>query len=73
MLLTPAGEDVVVKCNKCSYIANREVATSRINRYPEEPKEMEKVYTPGLKTIEEVAKFLKVPIYKKAKGRPLPE
>jgi len=67
MLLTPSGEDVVVKCNKCSYMANRDVAVSRIKHYPEEEKEMEKVYTPGLKTIPEVAKFLGVEICKKAK------
>jgi prolyl-tRNA synthetase len=64
MVLTDAGEDFVVSCPKCGYAANLEKATSRL-----EPVEdyaatgggtPEPVHTPGLKTVEEVAKFLGV-------------
>lgn len=67
MLLTEAGEDTVVKCASCGYIANREVATGKIERFPEKPLEQEKVHTPDMKSIEDVAKFLNVPERKLAK------
>jgi prolyl-tRNA synthetase len=64
MVFSDAGEDYVVHCAKCGYAANLEKATSTL-----EPVEdlaatgdggPELVETPGMKTIEEVATFLKV-------------
>ena len=64
MVRTPAGEDQVVSCEKCNYAANREKATSKL--WPVEDLAAEgngkpfEVHTPGVKTIEDVAKFLGV-------------
>ncbi|UCF78799.1 MAG: proline--tRNA ligase [Candidatus Eiseniibacteriota bacterium] len=61
MVLAGAGESEVVSCG-CGYSATLE----RGETAPEKPsgkgvelKPLEKVHTPGLKTVEEVAKFLK--------------
>src|SRR5262249_54683995 len=62
MVMTDAGEDMVASCTQCGYAANLEKATSQLaaaqdlsgGAAPEE------VHTPGMKTIEEVAKFLGV-------------
>jgi len=59
-LLCDAGEDTIVACTQCSYIANQEVAVGKIQGFPEEPRPLEKVHTPHMKTIEDVARFLKV-------------
>ncbi len=60
MLMTEMGEDAVVACDSCDYLANMDVATGCIKAYPEEPLPLEKVHTPGMKTIDEVAGFLGV-------------
>ena len=60
MLLCEAGEDTVAACDRCGYLANLEVAEGRIKAFPEDPLPLEKVHTPGTKTIEEVAGFLGV-------------
>ncbi len=59
-----AGEDVIASCPKCGYAANLEKAASRLDSVEElqpagngKPQE---VHTPGMKTIEDVAKFLGV-------------
>jgi prolyl-tRNA synthetase len=62
MVMTEAGEDMVASCCKCGYAANLEKATSRLAPVPDlsgdgAPAE---VHTPGMKTIDEVAKFLGV-------------
>src|SRR5215468_9964570 len=62
MVMTEAGEDMVASCSKCVYAANLEKATSRLAPVPDlsgdgTPAE---VHTPGMKTIDEVAKFLGV-------------
>jgi prolyl-tRNA synthetase len=60
---TSGGEATILICNHCNYAANIEKATSLSMREvakPEEPKQKEMVFTPGMKTIEEVASFLKV-------------
>ena len=64
MVYSDAGEDLVVSCPSCLYAANMEKATSRL----EPVKDLEpagdgnplEVHTPGMKTIEDVAKFLGV-------------
>jgi len=62
MSMTDAGEDVVVSCEKCGYAANQEKATSQLAPAQDLPGdgEPELVHTPGMKTIEDVAKFLGV-------------
>ena len=62
MLLTPVGEDSIVLCNSCDYRANMEAAPNIIENTPgQNPKPLEKVYTPNIHTIEEICDFLKTP------------
>lgn len=61
ILLTEMGEDTIVTCDACGYLANREVAIGRIETFPEEPLVLEEVATPNCKTITEVAEFIGVP------------
>jgi prolyl-tRNA synthetase len=64
VVYTDAGEDFIVSCPNCRYAANLEKATSQLE--PVEDYEAtgagqpELVHTPGLKTVEEVAKYLGV-------------
>ena len=63
MVMTDAGEDLVVSCPHCGYAANLEKATSRVAPAQDLPQTADKpelVHTPGMKTIEEVAKYLGV-------------
>lgn len=62
MMMTEAGEDMVASCGKCGYAANLEKATSQLGPAQDLPGESAptEVHTPGMKTIEEVAKFLGV-------------
>ena len=64
MVRTPAGEDLVVSCEKCGYAANMEKATSRLRPVEDLPAEGNgqplEVHTPGQKTIEDVARYLGV-------------
>ncbi len=64
MVRTPAGEDQVVRCERCSYAANLEKATSKLDPAedlkPEGDGKPLEVHTPGQKTIEAVARFLGV-------------
>ncbi len=61
---TPAGEDQIVSCEKCNYAANLEKATSKLEAVEELKPEGDgkplEVHTPGMKTIEDVARFLGV-------------
>jgi prolyl-tRNA synthetase len=69
MFLTPAGEDTLVLCDGCNYAANRQIAIFRKPRSAKElPGELEKVATPGIKTIESLAEFLGIPKSKTAKA-----
>jgi len=60
--MTDAGEDMVASCEKCDYAANLDKATSQLAPAEDLPGDgkPEEVHTPGMKTIEEVAKFLGV-------------
>lgn len=63
MVFTNAGEDFVVNCEKCGYAANLEKATSKLDAVEDLAPTADKpepVHTPGMKTIEDVAKFLGV-------------
>ncbi|MBN1161903.1 MAG: proline--tRNA ligase [Dehalococcoidales bacterium] len=62
ILTTPAGEDEVIFCPACDYAANAEKASSVKEKIDGgKPLPLETVATPGMKSIEEVAGFLKVP------------
>lgn len=61
MIPCPSGEDVLVKCKKCGYSANKDKAEcSAASGERQAEKKLEEVKTPGCATIEEVSKFLKV-------------
>ncbi len=62
MVESPYGEDTVVLCDKCGYAANTEIAQSNVppaKRFPES-KPLEEIYTPNVRTIDELAQFLNV-------------
>ncbi len=67
-VLADSGEDCLVICQNCQYAANIEQAESRPvreNRSGENSeKPIEKVMTPGKKSVAEVAEFLNVPLQK---------
>jgi prolyl-tRNA synthetase len=64
MVRTPAGEDLIVSCESCNYAANMERATSKLAGVEDLTLEGGggplEVHTPGMKTIEDVARFLGV-------------
>ena len=69
MVLAKNGEDAIVSCNSCSYSANVEKSPVKELKYNESSTDeknlpMEEVYTPNVKTIDEVSKFLKIPVNK---------
>ncbi len=63
MVESDYGEDKLVICPKCGYKANKEVAKSkpRSKSYKGEKKK-EKVYTPSIKSAQEVSDFLSIPL-----------
>jgi prolyl-tRNA synthetase len=62
MVVAESGEDEIIYCPACKYAANTEKAVSVKARVDHgQPLPIEPVSTPGMKTIEEVAAFLKVP------------
>jgi prolyl-tRNA synthetase len=61
VVLADTGEDAVVNCPGCGYAANTEKAElPPPEKDGSEPLPMEKVETPGMKSVEEVSGFLKV-------------
>ncbi|MGD0339326.1 MAG: proline--tRNA ligase [Bacteroidota bacterium] len=70
MVESDFGEDTVILCNECGYAANLEIAASNIagasrtdaNDLPKE------IHTPNIKTIDELADFLKVDAHLCAKS-----
>ncbi len=62
MLITESGEDEIIHCPDCKYVANADKAQGITNKIEgDEPLPLEEVKTPGMATIEEVSGFLKVP------------
>jgi prolyl-tRNA synthetase len=57
MALAENGEAALVYCTNCSYAANTDAASTTVRRTPAvtEPRPLERVATPGLKTIAELA------------------
>ncbi len=66
MVLAETGEDVLAFCEKCGYASNIELTPAISGeKYSSEPeKPLEKVYTPGVRTAQEVADFLGLPVSK---------
>lgn len=62
MVPSPVGEDILIRCLKCGYSANRERAETA--PIPQENtitlQTMKEVHTPNKHTIQEVSEFLKV-------------
>jgi prolyl-tRNA synthetase len=63
MVLADSGEDKIAVCDLCKYAANQERAETRkptdTSPPPPTPKQIEKVHTPNLHTVEEVSTYLK--------------
>ena len=69
LLPTDTGEDTVITCSGCDYVANAEKAESvypTVERETESP--LQEVATPGIKTIAGLAEFLGVPESKTLKA-----
>ncbi|MBM2804898.1 MAG: proline--tRNA ligase [Deltaproteobacteria bacterium] len=65
-VLAESGEDAIVSCNSCDYAANVEKAEVKSERpagreISQESPKLEKVTTPGKKSVPEVAEFLNLP------------
>jgi len=71
MVKSDAGEDTVAYCENCGYAANVEVAQSIANPAPRhnESKEIYEIYTPNVKSIDELCAFLKIDEHETAKSR----
>jgi prolyl-tRNA synthetase len=68
-VLAESGEDAIVSCNKCEYAANVQKAEIKARRpagrdLNEKSPKLEKVSTPGKKSVAEVAEYLKLPAEK---------
>ena len=62
MYVTPIGEDTLALCPDCDYAANLDVADFVKESEESGPaKSIDKVHTPGTKTIEELAAYLDIP------------
>lgn len=80
MVLADTGEDGIVECSNCAYAANTERAERSAaggKAYPDFEKTVEIVDTPGMRTIDEVAGYLKCEPHRliktliyKVKGKP---
>jgi prolyl-tRNA synthetase len=61
MLIAATGEDGIVYCPNCDYAANLEKAQSKKPKFEmKTPLPVEKISTPNIRTIEEVANFVGV-------------
>ena len=65
MVIADSGEDTIAICSKCEYGANIEAATRSFPvNIPEAPEaEFNKFLTPDVKSIDELAEFLKIDPY----------
>lgn len=63
-VLAESGEDEIVFSDGSDYAANMEMATAdvRLSSPPDPVKALQKVATPGVRTIEDVSDFLSVPL-----------
>lgn len=75
MVLTPIGEDTLMLCDACGYAANRQIARFQKPPANDEPQAsgsalapIEKIATPNVTTIADLAAFLDIPASKTAKA-----
>ncbi|MBI3111821.1 MAG: proline--tRNA ligase [Ignavibacteriales bacterium] len=70
MVEAPHGEDTVALCTQCDYAANLEIASSALPKVTrnEGSSNVEEVHTPNVRTIDQLAEFLKVPRERLAKS-----
>jgi prolyl-tRNA synthetase len=61
MFLSESGEDSIAVCDNCTYSANVEVASTRLEKITGEAKELTEIHTPVPGTVEEVSKLLNKP------------
>ena len=64
VLISESGEDSIIICESCNYAANEEKAQSNKSfgiEKESELLEMEKVYTPNVKTIDNLSAYLNIP------------
>lgn len=65
-VLADSGEVEILTCDNCGYTANDERAEMEVTDFEKEnskkakENKIEKVYTPNLKTVEDISRFLKV-------------
>jgi len=65
-VLAESGEDAIVSCNRCEYAANVQKAEIKLRRpaardVTKEARKLQKVSTPGKKSVADVAAFLRLP------------
>ena len=62
MVQSNAGEDTLATCESCGYAANLEIATSKTELIERNKisDEIKNIHTPNVKTIDQLAEFLKV-------------
>jgi prolyl-tRNA synthetase len=69
LFLTPIGEDTALICSGCGYAANAEKAVFRKPvAQPEPALPLEPIATPGLRTIDDLTRFLSIPAAKTLKA-----
>lgn len=68
MLLADIGEDTLAICPECGYKANMEAADLKVVNEPGEVEELEKIYTPDVKTIDALCDFISIPANKLCKA-----
>ncbi|MBI4218616.1 MAG: proline--tRNA ligase [Chloroflexi bacterium] len=69
VLVAESGEDTILLCDRCGYAANSEKASFKKRPLPKEDLlPIEEVHTPGVRTIDGLAKFLRVPTSKTMKA-----
>jgi len=62
MIESPSGEDTVVLCPQCGYAANLEIASSGLSAIGKSAASipLQEIHTPNVRTIDELAEFLKI-------------
>lgn len=60
MAPSSAGEDRIVICSACGYIANTEIAVTVAHGNPDLKSSYEEIYTPQKRTIKEVSDYLNI-------------
>ncbi len=68
MLLADIGEDTLAICPECGYKANMEAADVKVENESCEPEELKKIYTPDIKTIDDLCEFVSIPASKLCKA-----